>query len=84
MELLKEQCAELMKGRLRYCYSLVWMKIGGQIPWNATAFCEIFKTDCPMGRHHTKDVFGEPFQAPIIPFGSLVEYSQKVCHESIS
>ena len=27
-----------------------------------------------MGRLHTKDVFGEPFKGPIIPFGSLVEY----------
>ena len=27
-----------------------------------------------MGRRPVKDVFGQPFKGPIIPFGSLVEY----------
>ena len=27
-----------------------------------------------MGKLHTRDVLGEPFKGPIIPFGSLVEY----------
>ena len=44
------------------------MKIGGQILWNAIPICETFKISC------TKGVFGEPFEGPIIPFGSLVEY----------
>ena len=49
------------------------MKIGGQILSNALLICETFKISCLMGRLHTKDVFGEPFNGPIIPFGSLVE-----------
>ena len=56
MSLLREQYAELEKGHLRNCSSQVWMKIGGWSPWNATAICEIFKTDCLMGRHRTKGV----------------------------
>ena len=32
------------------------MKNGGRISWNATATCEIFKTDCLLGRHHTNVV----------------------------
>ena len=50
MGLLREQCAELRKGRLRYCCNQVWMKNGGRIPWNATAICEIFRIFCLMGR----------------------------------
>ena len=30
------------------------MKIGGQIPWNVTPFCETFKIYCLMRRHHMK------------------------------
>ena len=29
------------------------MKVGGQIPLNVTAFCEIFRISCLMGRHFT-------------------------------
>ena len=36
MGLLKEQCAEYRKVRVLYCCNQVWMKIGGQIPWNVT------------------------------------------------
>ena len=50
------------------------MKIGGQNIWNVIPICETFKISCLMGRLHTKDVFGEPFKGPIIPFDSLVEY----------
>ena len=50
------------------------MKNGGQIPWNAIPICETFKISCVMGRLHTKDVLGNLFKGPIIPFGSLVEY----------
>ena len=75
MGLLRKQCAELMKGHMRYCCNQVWMKNGGQIPWNAIPICETFKISCLMGRLHVRDVFGKPFKGPIIPFGSLVE-----CH----
>ena len=61
--LLREQCAELRKGPLQYCCNQVWMKNGGQIPWNAIPICETFKISCLMGRHlmrgdsanHSKD-----------------------------
>ena len=44
----------MRKGHLQYCCSQVWMKNGGQIPWNVTAICETFKISCLMGRHHLK------------------------------
>ena len=50
----KEQYAEIRNGHLQYCCNQVWMKNGGQIPWNATANCEAFKISCLMGRHHMK------------------------------
>ena len=34
------------------------MKIGGQIPWNATLICETFKISYLMGKHHMTDVLG--------------------------
>ena len=34
------------------------MKIGGQIPWNATPICETFKISYLMGRPHLRDVLG--------------------------
>ena len=30
------------------------MKNGGRIPWNATAFCDILRIFCLMGRHPMK------------------------------
>ena len=74
MGLLREQYAEWKKVRLEYCCNQVWMKNGGQIPWNVLLICETFKTSCLMGKLHARDVFGKPFEGPIIPFGSLVEY----------
>ena len=53
MGLLKEQYAELRKACVRYCCSQVWLKIGGRIPWNVTASCEIFRIACLTGRHRT-------------------------------
>ena len=50
------------------------MKIGGQIPWNATPICETFKISCLMGKRPYERRFGKPYNGPIIPFGSLVEY----------
>ena len=50
MGLLREQCAEWKKVCLRYCCNQVWMKIGGQIPWNVILICETFKISCLMGR----------------------------------
>ena len=43
---------------LQYCCNQVWMKVGGQIPWNAFAICETFKISYLMGRPHMRDVVG--------------------------
>ena len=49
------------------------MKIGGQLPWNATPIFETFKISYLMGKPYERR-FGKPCKGPIIPFGSLVEY----------
>ena len=54
MGLLREQDAKLKKGDLLYCCKQVWMKIGGRIPWNATAICETYEIACLMGKHRSK------------------------------
>ena len=50
------------------------MKVGGQILWNVTPICETSQIYYLMGRRPMKDVLGNHFKGPIIPFGSLVEY----------
>ena len=50
------------------------MKVGGQILWNAIPICETSQTCYLMGRTPYERRFGKPFEGPIIPFGSLVEY----------
>ena len=50
------------------------MKVGGQILWNVTPICETSHIYDLMGRRLMKDVVGNHFEGPIIPFGSLVEY----------
>ena len=50
------------------------MKVGGQIPWNVAPICETSEIYYLMGRRPMKDVLGNHFKGPIIPFGSLVEY----------
>ena len=54
MGLLGEQYAEWKKVRPQCCCNQVWMKNGGQIPWNAIPICETFKISCLVGRHHMK------------------------------
>ena len=73
MVFVREQYAESKKGHLLYCCNQVWTKIGGRIPWNATVTCEIFRTDCLIGQHHTKGDFGVPFEGPRLFHFSLVE-----------
>ena len=41
---------------------------------NVTPICETSQIHYLMGRRLMKDVLGQPFKGPIIPFGSLVEY----------
>ena len=74
MGLLREQHAELEKGHLRYCCNQDRTKIGWRIPWNVTATCETFRTDCLMEKHHTTGVLVNHSKEPIVPFGSLVEH----------
>ena len=49
------------------------MKIGGQILWNVILICETSQIYFLMGRRFMKDILGNHFKGPIIPFGSLVE-----------
>ena len=76
MGLLNEQCAELMKGHLRYCCNQFWMKNGGQIPWNVTAFLRNIQDLLSDGKTPYERRFGVPFNGPIIPFGAMVEHHQ--------
>ena len=57
----------------RYCCNRDWTKISGRIPWNVTDTCEIFRTDCSMGKHRTKGDFGVPFEGPRLFHFSLVK-----------
>ena len=50
------------------------MKIGGQIPWNATPYLRNIQDLLSDGKTRYERRFGKPFKGPIIPFGSLVEY----------
>ena len=54
MVLQKEQCAEFKKGHFRYCCNQVWMNIGGRIPWNVIAICEILRINLLMGKHRSR------------------------------
>ena len=61
------------KAPLLYCCNQVWTKNGGQILWNFSYLRNI--TDLsPDGKTPYERRFGQPFNGPIIPFGSLVEY----------
>ena len=50
------------------------MKVGGRIPWNVTPICETSQDLSSDGKTPYERRFGQPFEGPIIPFGSLVEY----------
>ena len=50
------------------------MKVGGQILWNVTPICERSQIYYLMGKKPYERRFGQPFEGPIIPFGSWVEY----------
>ena len=52
------------------------MKVGGQILWNVTPFCETSQIYYPYERR-----FGQPLKGPIFPFGSLVEYHPKTAKD---
>ena len=50
------------------------MNIGGRIPWNVIAMCEIFRINFLMGKHLTKGGSECLFNGPVIPFGATVEH----------
>ena len=59
------------------------MKVGGQIPWNVMPICEMLQIYYLMGRRPMKDVLGQPFEQPIVPFDSFVEcYPVSAKHQS--
>ena len=50
------------------------MKNGGQIPRNVKTYLRNIQDLLSDGKTPYERRFGKPFQGPIIPFGSLVEY----------
>ena len=74
MGLLRERYAEWKKVRPQYCCNQVWMKVGAQIPWNATAMCETFNISCLMGRLHMKDALENRLKDLLFHLVHLVEY----------
>ena len=64
-----------------------WMKIGGQIPWNAIPFCETFNISCLMGRLHTKDVLenlSKDQSFRVVHWLSITLFLRKTSQESIN
>ena len=64
------------------------MKVGEQILWNVTTYLRNVTDLFSDWKTLMKDVFGQPFTGPIIPFGSLVQYhpitSKHQSHASIN
>ena len=58
------------------------MKVGGQILWNVTPVCETSQIYYFMERTSYERRFGQPFNGPIIPFGSVVEYHSFTANQS--
>ena len=84
---LKEQYAESKKAPLPYCCNQVWIKIGGQVLWNVTPFCETFKISCLMGKLHTRDVLGNRFKDRsfrLVHWLSITLFLRKTSQESIN
>ena len=74
MGLLKEQCAELRKGHLRYCCNQVWTMNGGRIPRKVAAICETFKISCLVRRHFMRGGSEYHSKARSFRFGVVAEY----------
>ena len=87
IRLLREQCAERKKVHLPYCCNQVWMKIGGQIPWNAIPICETFKISRLIEKPHMRDVLGNHLKARLfrlIHWLSITIFLRRTSQESIS
>ena len=87
MGLLREQCAEWKKVRMQYCCNEVWMKNGGQIPWNVPHICETLQISYLMGRLHTKDVLENQLKDQsfrLVHWLSITLFLRKTSQESIN
>ena len=69
MGLLREQCAELRKGHLRYCCNQVWTKKGECNTYLRNIQDLLSDVKTPYERP-----FGVPFNGPVVPIGAMVEY----------
>ena len=71
-----------------YCCNRVSMKVGGQILWNVIPICETSQVYNLMGKTLHERRFGQPFEGPVIPFGSPCWVSpyklRKISPESIN
>ena len=87
MGLLREQYAELKKGHLLYFCKQVWMKIGGRIPWDATAIRETYKIACLMGKQRSKVDLENHLKDRsfhLVHWLKIILYPQKTSDESIN
>ena len=78
--------AERAVRRVKEGTSAVLLQSGLNESWwadsmNVTPICETSQIYYLMGRRPMKDVFGQPFKGPIIPFGSLVEYHPRTAKD---
>ena len=71
---------------LKCCCNQVWVRNGGQIPWNATPICETFKISCLMGRPHMRDVLGNHLKDRLfrLVYWLNITLSPKTSQESIN
>ena len=79
--------AERAVRRVKEGTSAVWMKNGGQIPWNAVPICETFKISCLMGRLRTKGVLENHLKDQsfrLVHWLSITLFLRKTSHESIN
>ena len=87
MVLRKEQCAERKKAPLQYSCNQVWMKIGGQIPWNVKPICETFTDLLSDGRLHTKGVLDNHSKDQlfhVVHWLSITQQLRRTSQESIN
>ena len=60
----------------------------GRRPMRDVLACEIFRTDCLMGKHHTKGDFGEPCKGPrlfqLVHWLSITLSLRRTSQESIN
>ena len=72
MGLQSEQYDVWKQEHQQYYCNLDWMRSGGQILWNAIAFCDMSKISYADGENSFRtDRFWEPLKGPIIPFGAM-------------